>query len=86
VRYVLIAGTLGRRVSLHVHEIQGGKSQRILTCKEEPCILVAYFNNLPTKAVTSLFEEHKKDVATFQSRVDIISTHTHTYIYIYHLL
>ena len=77
-RYVLIAGTVGRRVSLHVHEIQGGKSQRILTCKEEPYILVAYFKNLTTKAVTSLFEEQKKDVINFQSRVDVI--------YIYHLL
>jgi hypothetical protein len=64
---------------LHVHEIQGGNSQRILTCKEEPYILVAYFKNLTTEAATSLFEEHKKDVITFQSRVDIL-------FYIYNLL
>ena len=56
---------------MHVHEIQGGNSQRILTCKEEPYILVAYFKNLTMKAVTLIFEEQKKDVITFQSRVDI---------------
>ena len=55
---------------MHVHEIQGGNSQRILTCNEESYILAAYFKNLTTKAVTSLFEEQKKDVITFQSRID----------------
>jgi hypothetical protein len=73
---------------LHVHEIQGGKSQRILTCKEELYILVAYFKNLTTKAVTSLFEEQKKDAINFHSRVHIIYIYIYTYvcIYIYHLL
>ena len=61
----MIAGTLGRRVSLHVHEIQGGESQRILTCKEESCILAAYFINLTKKAVTSIYEEQKKMAITF---------------------